>query len=115
MRRLEEILSGMNESHSSWRDAAMAMVGNLAALTHTLASDEVLKNHLVNHAFENFEIATYTSLLALAEAGSFAGSTALLQASLREEQAMASWVLDSLPGLTLKYAGLRDEGRQASH
>ena len=115
MRRLEEILSSLNERHSSIRDAAMAMVGNIAALTHTLATDEVLKNHMVNHAFENFEIATYTSLIALGEAGSFNAALPLLEATLREEQSMAAWVLESLPDLTLKYAGLRSEGRPASH
>ena len=114
MRRLEEILHGLGESHSSWRDAALALMGNLAALGNSFAGDEVLKNQIVNHAFENLEVATYTSLIALAEAGSFAGAAPLLQASLREEEAMASWVRDSLADLTLKYVGLRREGAQAS-
>lgn len=115
MRRLEEILHSLSETHSGWRDAAMALMGNFAALGHTLAGDEVLKNHMVNHAFENFEIATYTSLIALAEAGDFAQARPLLEATLREEEAMAQWVRDSLADLTLKYVGLRQEGRTASH
>ena len=115
IRRLEEILRGLDESHSSWRDAAMSLMGNIAALSNSLAGDEVLKNHIVNHAFENFEIATYTSLIALAEAGSFATAVPLLQATLREEEAMAAWVRDSLADLTLKYVGLRSEGRAAGH
>lgn len=115
IRRIEEILHGLNESHSSWRDAAMALMGNIAALGNSMAGDEVVKNHIVNHAFENFEIATYTSLIALAEAGDFASATPLLQSTLREEEAMAAWVRDSLADLTLKYVGLRSEGRQASH
>jgi ferritin-like metal-binding protein YciE len=115
MRRLDEILHGLNESRSSWRDAALAFVGNMAALSHTLAGDEVLKNHMVNHAFENYEIAAYTSLIALAEAGDFAQATPLLRATLREEEAMAEWVKDSMAELTLKYVGLRQEGRAASH
>ena len=53
-----------------------------------IASDEVLKNQFVNAAFENFEVASYTSLVALGEAGSFPTATALLQESLREEVAM---------------------------
>jgi len=115
LRRLEEILRTLNESHSSWRDAAMSLMGNIAALSNSLAGDEVLKNHIVNHAFENFEIATYTSLIALAEAGDFAAATPLLRESLREEEAMAQWVRDSLADLTLKYVGLGGEGRQAGH
>jgi ferritin-like metal-binding protein YciE len=115
LRRLEEILHGLNESHSSWRDAAMSLMGNIAALSNSMAGDEILKNQIVNHAFENFEIATYTSLIALAEAGDFASARPLLEATLREEEAMAAWVRDSLAELTLKYVGLRSEGRSASH
>jgi len=115
LRRLEEILHSLNETHSSWRDAAMSLMGNLAALSNAMAGDEVLKNHIVNHAFENFEIATYTSLIAIAEAGDFAAAVPLLEASLAEEEAMASWVLGSLAELTLKYVGLRAEGRASSH
>jgi ferritin-like metal-binding protein YciE len=115
LRRIEEILHSLNESHSSWRDAAMSLMGNIAALSNSMAGDEVLKNHIVNHAFENFEIATYTSLIALADAGDFATAAPLLRASLAEEERMAEWVRESLAGLTLKYVGLRSDGRQASH
>ena len=115
MRRLEEILRALGESHSSWRDAALALMGNIAALGNSLAGDEVLKNQIVNHAFENLEVATYTSLIALAEAGDFATALPLLRASLEEEEAMAAWVRDSLADLTLKYVGLRRQGAQAGH
>ncbi len=115
MRRLEEILHGLGESRSGWRDGALALVGNLAALGNSFAGDEVLKNQIVNHAFENLEVATYTSLIALAEAGSFAAAAPLLRASLAEEEAMASWVRDSLADLTLKHVGLRREGTGAGH
>lgn len=115
MRRLEEILRGLGESPSGWRDAAMSLIGNVAALSNSFAGDEVLKNHIVNHAFENFEIATYTSLIALAEAGDFATAAPLLRASLAEEERMAQWVRDGLADLTLKYVGLRSEARDASH
>ncbi len=93
----------------------MGFMGNVAALGNVMAPDEILKNSFVNHAFENFEIASYRSLIALAEAGSYPTAAALLEETLREEQAMASWILESLPELTLKYVGLREEGRTASH
>ena len=115
IRRLEEILRSLGESHSGWRDAAMSLIGNLAAFGNAMAGDEVLKNHIVNHAFENFEVATYTTLIVLAEAGDFATAVPLLQASLAEEEAMAAWVRGSLAELTLKFVGLRSEGRAASH
>jgi ferritin-like metal-binding protein YciE len=111
--RLDEILGSVNASRSSLKDMAMNFMGNMAALSHVLAADEVLKDQLVNYAFENFEVASYRSLIALAEAGDFGSSLPLLQETLREEEAMAAWVLDSLPQITLKYVGLSSLGEQA--
>lgn len=75
--------------------------------------DEILKDQMVNYAFENFEIASYSSLIALADAGGFTSATSLLGETLSEEERMAAWVLESLPGLTLKYVGLSSLGEKA--
>lgn len=46
----------------------------MAAIGHTVAPDEIIKNSFANFAFENFEIAAYKSLLALArQLGNAAG------------------------------------------
>lgn len=113
IRRLDEILSGLNSSGSGWKDMAMNFMGNMAALGNVMAADEVLRDQLVNYAFENFEVASYRSLIALAEAGDFASATPLLRETLREEEAMAAWVLETLPDITLKYVGLRSAGQRA--
>jgi ferritin-like metal-binding protein YciE len=113
IRRLEEILSSLNERSSGWKDMALNFMGNFAALGNAFARDEVLKDQMVNYAFENFEIASYRSLIALSEAADFAEATPLLRETLREEEAMAAWVLDSIPDLTLKYVGLRSMGENA--
>ncbi len=115
IRRLDDILGSLGERASGLKDMALSFMGNLAAMGNLMASDEVLKNQFVNAAFENFEIASYTSLVALGEAGSFPTATALLEQSLQEERAMAAWVQESLPALTLKYVDLRSGGRGASH
>lgn len=115
IRRLNEIMSDFGATNSSLKDAALGFLGNMAALGHVMAADEILKNSFANVAFENYEIASYTSLITLAEAASYSSALPLLQATLEEEQAMASWMLEMLPDLTLKYAGLRSEGRSASH
>ena len=115
IRRLEDILGSLGDRPSAFKDMAMGFMGNLAALGHVMAGDEVLKNQFVNAAFENFEIASYTSLIALAEAGSYPTAADLLQETLREEIAMAAWVQDSLPDLTRKFVGLAAAGRDASH
>lgn len=113
IRRLDEILGTLNARNSSLKDMALNFVGNMAALSHVVAGDEILKDQMVNFAFENFEIASYSSLIALADAGDFPGATSLLRETLGEEEAMAAWVLESLPGLTLKYVGLTSRGEKA--
>ncbi|HEY7811147.1 MAG TPA: ferritin-like domain-containing protein [Allosphingosinicella sp.] len=115
IRRIDDILQSLGERSSGLKDMALSFMGNIAALSHLPAADEVLKNHLVNAAFENYEIASYTSLIALGEAGGFPTATALLAETLKEEVAMAAWVQDSLPDLTRKYVELRYGGRTASH
>ncbi|PSJ37426.1 ferritin-like domain-containing protein [Allosphingosinicella deserti] len=115
IRRLDDIMGSLGERSSSLKDMALSFMGNLAAMGHVAAPDEVIKNQLVNAAFENYEIASYTSLIALAEAGAFPTATALLRETLGEEVAMAAWVQDSLPDLTRKYVALRAGGGGASH
>lgn len=115
IRRLDDILGSLGERASSFKDMALSFMGNIAALTHMPAADEVLKNQFVNAAFENFEIASYTALIALAEASDLPTAAALLQETLKEEIAMAAWVQQSVPALTLKYVGVRSDGRDASH
>ncbi|HVI28627.1 ferritin-like domain-containing protein [Hansschlegelia sp.] len=80
--RLETILDSLGESHSSLKDVALSMSGNLAALGHSIAGDEILKNTFANFAFENFEAASYRSLIAMAEAGSFTNALEPLKATL---------------------------------
>lgn len=92
IRRLDEILSSLGERSSGWKDMALNFMGNFAALGNAMARDEVLKDQMVNYAFENFEVASYRSLIALSEAAGFAEATPLLRESLREEEAMAAWV-----------------------
>lgn len=112
--RLEKILSSLDESHSSIKDMGASFMGNMAALGHTVAGDEILKNSFASFAFENFEAASYKSLITMAEAGGFNESVPLLQQSLREEQSMAQWLDEHLPEVTTRYMQLYATGAQAS-
>jgi ferritin-like metal-binding protein YciE len=111
--RLEEILSGLNEDHSTLKDIALSFSGSMAALGHTMAGDEILKNSFANFAFENFEIAAYKSLLTVAEAGGYGAAMTGLQANLSEEKAMAEWLDNNLAALTTKFLSLREAGEKA--
>jgi len=103
--RLEQCLEACGETTSTLKDTAQSMMGNLMAMSHTLAGDEILKNTFANNAFENFEIAAYKSLLALCGPAGQEGARPLLEASLNEEQKMADWVDHNVGKVTLDYLG----------
>ena len=115
IKRLDAILMEQGERASGIKDAVLGLGGNMAALGHAAAGDEILKNAFANQAFENFEIASYRSLIVVAEAGSFTSAVPLLQTTLREEEAMAAWVADSIPMVTRRFLQLKEAGEQASH
>jgi ferritin-like metal-binding protein YciE len=113
IRRLETILQSLSEDYSSLKDMVAKAGGTLAAMGHTVAGDEILKNTFANFAFENFEIAAYRSLIVLADAGGFPGAVASLQQTLDEEEAMADWLAESIAPTTLRYVELKDAGETA--
>jgi ferritin-like metal-binding protein YciE len=113
--RIDELLRSFGESRSLLKDMATSITGNIAALGHAVMQDEILKNHFANHAFENFEIATYRSLIAMAEATGHSNHLAPLQQTLREEEKTAQLILGMTEQLTLKYMRLTTSEQQASH
>jgi len=86
MTRIDHLLQQLDESHSSIKDMA---------------------------AFEHFEIASYKSLLTLAELGGFSFATSALQTNLKEEEQMAQWIDENLRTVTLRFASLREAGETA--
>jgi ferritin-like metal-binding protein YciE len=103
--RIDEILNQLAESPSTIKEAAMGFMGNMAAIAHAPADDEIIKNMLANHALENYEIAAYKSLLIMGEAAGFNNLSGLKQ-SLQEEETMARSVADLVEPVTRKYIEL---------
>ena len=113
IQRLEDVLHQLGEDHSTLKDMALSFSGTMAAMGHTIAGDEILKNSFANFAFENFEIAAYKSLRTIAELGGFPSAISAIDANLAEEQAMASWLDANIRGVTMKFASLREAGETA--
>ena len=113
IQRLEQLLAEADASHSSLKDTALSFTGSMAALSHSLASDEIIKNSLANYAFEHFEIAAYISLITAAEEGGAAQASSLLRQTLDEERRMAAWIEDNLPTVTRAYIALSASGERA--
>jgi ferritin-like metal-binding protein YciE len=111
--RLEEILTSLAEDHSTLKDMALSFTGSVAALSHSIPGDEILKNSFANFAFENLEIAAYNSLITVAELGGYAGVVHALQLNLDQEVAMARWLEDNLRPTTIKFAELKKAGETA--
>lgn len=113
IQRLESVLDGLGESKSTLKDMGLSVAGTMASLGHTIAPDEIVKNSFANFAFENFEIAAYKSLIALATRANNSQAVDLLTLNLREELAMAKWLDQNIEAVTLQYAAMRDAGEQA--
>lgn len=111
--RIEKLLDGLDEDKSSLKDLALSVAGTFAAVGHTVAADEILKNSMANFAFENFEIAAYKSLIALAQASGHQDAVADLELNLQEELAMAEWLDQNIGPVTLKFASLKEAGETA--
>ena len=112
-RRLEELLARHDTSHSTFKDTMMSIVGNLAALGHSTAPDEVVKNTFANFAFEHYEIASYSSLVTLAELVGDTAARATLNTSLREEREMAQWIAEHLDGTIRRFVERSAAGQTA--
>jgi ferritin-like metal-binding protein YciE len=113
--RLEEVMASLDESPSKLKEAFLGMGGNFAAISHTAAGDEIIKNTLANYMFEHFEIATYKSLAAMAEFVGHSSGVAAAQASLREEELMAAWIGEHIRPTTVTFLERLKAGVTADH
>jgi ferritin-like metal-binding protein YciE len=111
--RLEAILDRLGEDKSTLKDAALSVVGGMAALGHTIAADEILKNSFANNAFENFEIAAYKSLIAMADVVGIGDAVGDLEQNLEEELTMAQWLDAHIETVTRQYVAFRSTGATA--
>lgn len=111
--RLEQILKARGTSESTLKDLATSFLGNMAAMAHMPAQDEILKNSLANYAFEHYEIASYRALIEMAQQAGDQQGTSLLQESLKEEEAMAEWAGRTLPEVVHTYLGRETQGQKS--
>ena len=112
-RRLETILERHGTSPSAAKNAVTSVMGNMAAALHAPAPDEILKNTFANYAFEHQEIASYTSLIAMAEQVGDSAAVPALKQSLAEEQSMADFIRNAIVPTTQKFMTLTQAGQRA--
>jgi ferritin-like metal-binding protein YciE len=97
---IDECLSRIGGSSSTIKDMTGKLMAFGQAIGGSMMSDEVVKGAMAGYVVENMEIATYTVLIAAAEAAGDAQTKAACEKILPQEQAMAKWLLDHLPEIT---------------
>jgi len=112
---VEECLGRFNETPSSLKEFATKVAGNMAALAHVPAGDEVLKNMFALFAFEHYEIASYRSLIAMAEDVGETSVVQTCQTILRQEESTAQKLGQMIETVTKSYMDRESSGAQASH
>jgi ferritin-like metal-binding protein YciE len=97
---LDQVFTQRGVKHSVVKD----MGGKLAAFGQAVggmtASDEVVKGAMAGYVFENIEIATYTTLIAAAQAVGDSATRSACEQIIVQEKAMAAWLLDHMPEVT---------------
>jgi ferritin-like metal-binding protein YciE len=103
--RLDECLRSFGDSSSALKDTAQSFMGNMAAMAHTVAEDEILKNTFANKRSKTSKSTAYKSLLAMCDSAGAAACKSPLEANLREEETMAKWISENVTKVTQMFIG----------
>ena len=103
LQRLEQCLKELGSDPSFLKDAGMKLAGGAQVYVTGPASDEPVKHCLAAYGYENFEIASYISLMAAADACGLPSIIKACEQSLEEERAMARVIEESIPEVTRRF------------
>jgi ferritin-like metal-binding protein YciE len=98
--RLREHIEAKGGDISKAREITGSVLGTAEGLMNKVMPDTPLKNMLADYALEQYEVASYRSLVAAAEELGEAETAALAQELLREEEQMARWFEDQIDTVT---------------
>lgn len=100
---VERCIERLGGSVSSAKGLVGRVSGVFSGASTALAADELVKNCLADYSMEHFEIASYQSLIAGAEALGFEDVADTCRRILRDEEHMAEWLEENLPVITRNY------------
>lgn len=110
---LGDLLESLGEDRSVMKDTMGKLMAAGQGLSGLFVADEVVKGSLASYTFEQMEIASYTMLIAAAEAVGERQAVQILSGILAEEQAMAAWLAENLQPLTRSFLARQDSELQA--
>ncbi|MDX5410557.1 MAG: ferritin-like domain-containing protein [Thauera sp.] len=99
-RLLDGLITGMGGSPSAMKDLTAKDTAFGQGVSGMFMSDEVVKGAMSGYVFENMEIASYTILIAAADAAGDTETRSVCEQILVQEVEMAQWLLDHLPEIT---------------
>lgn len=106
-RRHAELVKGCIERLGGNVSAIKSGMGSVTGFVQSLstepAKDEMVKNALADYASEQFEIASYRSLIAGAQALGEQEIASICQQILRDEEDMARFIEQQIPQVTQEY------------
>lgn len=95
--RLSACLDSLDDGTSTMQEVSGKLMATAQSLSGIFADDEVLKGSLASYTFEHMEIASYSILIAAAEAPGETEIARVCEENLREEEAMAEWLKNNPP------------------
>jgi ferritin-like metal-binding protein YciE len=101
--QLEGCLARLGSSPSTVKDLTGKLMAFGEGTVAMFASDEVVKGAMAGYVFEQMEIASYTVLIAAAEAAGDLETKAVCEQIMAQERAMAEWLLQQLPATTANF------------
>jgi ferritin-like metal-binding protein YciE len=105
-RRHADLVKGCIErlggSTSALKSGMATVMGTVQGMSTGLARDELVKNALHDYGTEYFEMASYKALIAAAQDIGDQETVSVCQQILRDEEAMAAWLDQQLPGLVVE-------------
>lgn len=115
--RVKQCIARLGSKPSTAKSLFGTVFGMMQAPMTGLAKDEVVKNCLIDHAAEQFEVASYTELIAAANEIGDTETAELCEQNRREDEAMAARIMTGLPAVVAAHLGTLDAfpaGRAAS-
>ncbi len=101
--RVKECIQHLGGDASSLKAGTAKISGTLQGMSTGVAEDELVKNAISDYSAEQFEIASYRSLIAAAEELGDQETVRACQENLREDEEMAQWLEQQLPAVTQEF------------
>jgi len=109
VQRLSEALRQLGSEPSVVKSTLSAVVGLIEGAGTVMFSDQLVKDALADYGAEQFEVACYMVLVTAANEWGFPEVSRLCRQNLDEDHAMATWLLDHIPQVTM--TGMRAEAQ----